>query len=60
MKKCKDCEYFHIIDRPQIIGGECWDWGRVECQKYNLISDYFSKQKLNRLTCVEGKDGEVR
>ena len=49
MSKCKDCEHFHIICQPM----EHYEAGQAECRKYNLITDFFSTQKINRLTCIE-------
>jgi hypothetical protein len=49
MRKCKDCEHFHIICQPM----EHYEAGQAECKKHNLITDFFSTQKINRLTCIE-------
>lgn len=49
MSKCKDCDHFHIICQPM----EHYEAGQAECRKYNLITDFFSTQKINRLTCIE-------
>lgn len=49
---CIECENFKILYPPMGL----YDSGRARCEKYDLIVDYLSKQKLNRLTCVEQKD----
>lgn len=49
MKKCSECEYFEIQYPP--MGN--YDSGMAKCKKHDLVVDYFSKQKLNKLTCVE-------
>ena len=48
---CIECEYFKILYPPM---GK-YDNGRAECKKYDLVVDFFSKQKLNKLTCVEDR-----
>lgn len=55
-KKCKDCEYFHIMYEPYKCSGILWDWGKVKCIKHNRVVDYASKQKIDRLECVEKTD----
>lgn len=47
--KCIDCKHFKILYPPM---GK-YDNGQAKCEKHNLIVDYFSKQKLKRLTCIE-------
>lgn len=49
MQKCIECEHFHVICQPM----EHYEAGQAECKKHNLITDYFSKQKLNNLICIE-------
>ena len=49
MKHCKDCEYFKVICQPM---GH-YEAGQAECKKHNMIVDFLSTQKLNRLICVE-------
>ena len=34
-----------------------YDSGMAKCKKHDLVVDYFSKQKLNKLTCVEEEGG---
>lgn len=48
MKYCKDCEHFKITEEP-----DGWNWGRAVCQKHDLVVDFRSRRKINRLTCVE-------
>ena len=55
-KKCKGCEHFHILYEPYKCGHILWDTGMVKCEKHNLVADYASKQKLDRLECIEEKD----
>ena len=46
--QCKDCEYFKITETPDGI-----NWGRATCTKYDLVTDFRNKRKINRLTCIE-------
>lgn len=57
MTRCKDCKDFHIRQRPIKVGRDCYDCGLAECKRYDLVVDFTSTQKLNRLTCVEDIDG---
>lgn len=50
---CKNCEHFRIECDPQIIGGECWDFGRATCSKYNLVTEFRTRHKFETLSCVE-------
>lgn len=54
--KCVDCVHFHIRQEPlrDYGGGIPWDFGLAECDLYNLVVDFASHRKLNRLTCIEG------
>lgn len=54
MKKCSECKHFEIQYPP--MGN--YDSGMAKCKKHDLVVDYFSKQKLNKLTCVE-EEGEM-
>ena len=58
--KCVDCEYFKILYGPQIIGGECWDFGKAECRKHNLEVDFRNYGKIRRLTCIEDSNGKTQ
>ena len=49
--KCNQCEHFKILFPPM---GK-YDNGQAKCEKYDLVVDFFSKQKLNRLTCIESE-----
>ena len=49
MKKCSECEHFEIQYPPMGF----YDSGMAKCEKHDLVVDYFGKQKLNKLTCVE-------
>ena len=55
MKKCKDCEHFHIDYEPL---PDHYDTGRASCKKHNLVTDFYSRRTLNRLECVEEGDEE--
>ena len=57
MTRCKDCKDFHIRQKPLKVGRDCYDCGLAECKRYDLVVDFTSTQKLNRLTCVEDRDG---
>lgn len=52
--KCTECEHFKIAYKP--IGH--FDSGMARCKKYDLVVDYISKQKLNKLVCVKDKERE--
>ena len=51
--KCKDCEYFHIIQEPLRGTGGLVDMGKVECKKYNKVIDFANNGKLNKLECMD-------
>ena len=53
---CKQCDHFKIQCEPQIIGGQCWDFGQAICQKHNLITDFKTHNKLEKLKCIEDKE----
>lgn len=53
MKKCSECEHFKILYPPMGM----YDSGMAKCEKHDLVVGYFSKQKLNNLTCVEEEGG---
>ncbi len=48
MKKCIDCEHFHIRQEPLPNN---YDSGLAECKLYGYVADFFNHRKLNRLTC---------
>ena len=59
--RCVDCPHFCIQCLP--IRGKIrgvsgfWDLGHARCNKHNLVVDFASKKKLEKLTCVkEDKD----
>ncbi len=54
--KCVDCEHFKIKYEPYKSGGVCWDFGMAECDKHNLVVDFASHRKLNKLECVESNE----
>ena len=55
--RCVDCEHFKIMCDP--IRGNIkgvpgfWDFGHAKCMKHNLVVDFASRKKLNKLQCVE-------
>ena len=51
--KCKDCEYFRVMYEPLRDDNGYMDLGRAECKKHNLIVDFLTHRKLNRLDCIE-------
>ena len=56
---CKDCEHFRIKWEPQKIGGRCVDWGQAECKKHDLVTDFKTHSKFEKLSCIEDeKEGE--
>lgn len=57
--KCKDCYHFHIRQEPIRDSGSIpWDLGMAECDLYNLVIDFASHRKLNKLECVENESGQ--
>ena len=54
--KCKDCQYFNVICQPM---GH-YESGQARCLKHDLVVDFFSTQKLNKLTCVEEDENEMQ
>ena len=50
MMKCNECEHFKILYPPL---EDNYDSGLAKCEKYDLVVDWFSKQKLNKLVCVK-------
>ena len=52
---CKDCEHFHIDYEPL---PDHYDTGRASCDKYNFITDFYDRRKINKLECVEEGDEE--
>lgn len=39
--------------RPLLSGKECWDFGKVKCEKYDLYVEFRSEIKLNKLICID-------
>ena len=58
--KCKGCYHFHIRQEPlrDSGGGIPWDFGMAECDLYNLVVDFASHRKLNKLECVWDESGQ--
>ena len=46
---CKDCPHFKITMEP-IFGV---DFGRAECKKHNLVTEFLDRRKFKWLSCVE-------
>jgi hypothetical protein len=57
LKKCYDCEYFHIRQEPLRTPGVLWDMGLAECKKTGMVVDFPNHAKLKRLECA---DEEIR
>ena len=55
--KCRDCKDFSIRYQPLKVGRDCYGCGLAKCKRYNLVFDFTSTQRLNRLTCVEDREG---
>ena len=56
--KCKDCEWFKVAYMPLRVGRDVFDSGRAVCEKHDLVCDFNSANKLNRLECVERGESE--
>lgn len=48
-KKCMECPYFHIAYPP--VKGV--DFGKAECRKHDLVTEWVTRHKLKKLVCVE-------
>lgn len=56
---CDKCKYFKILYEPLRTKGIIWDWGRVECVKHNLITDFANHGKFKQLdTCEDFESAE--
>ena len=53
--KCNECEHFKVLYPPLENN---YDSGMAKCEKYDLVVDWFSKQKLNKLVCVRSVQNE--
>lgn len=52
--KCVECPHFRIAYEPiKAADGGYWDLGLAECKKHDLVTDFTTRRKLNRLECVE-------
>ena len=51
--KCMECPHFHIMYGPIRVERCTCDTGLAKCEKYDLVVDFLSERKLNRLTCVD-------
>lgn len=51
---CKNCEYFNILYEPM----KDVDFGKAECKKHNLITDFLDHKKFGWLSCIE--DGKMK
>lgn len=47
-KLCKDCPHFHI----QCEYKNPYEWGEAFCDKYDLITDFRTKNKFQTLNCI--------
>lgn len=57
IKRCVGCESFRILYEPiKDPQGGCWDSGLARCDKHDLVCDFTSARKLNRLVCVEEQE----
>jgi len=52
-KLCKDCEHFEILYEPLMSGGQCWDWGKAHCKKYDAYVDFINHNKFKWVSCIE-------
>ena len=57
--RCVDCEHFEIICDPvkTKVPRAIWELGQCICKKHKLVNEWLSKRTINRLTCVEDKEG---
>lgn len=53
MKICKGCKYFKIIQQPLRVGEDIYDYGMAKCKKHDLVIDFSSMRKVNRLSCAD-------
>lgn len=53
--KCVECPYFKIAYEPIKADEGYWDFGRAECKKHDLVTDFYSHSKLHKLECMDSK-----
>ena len=61
IKRCKDCEHFHIKYQPKQYERLFTDFGQAACDKYDLVVDFKTNKKFDTLYCIksEVEDGKV-
>ena len=52
---CKDCPHFKIIMEPV----KDVDFGRAECKKHNLVTEFLDHRKFKWLSCIEKENAYV-
>ena len=56
---CAECEHLKIVIQPLRGKEGCYELGRAECKKYDLVTDFLNMGKFKRMTCPEEcKEGE--
>ena len=58
--RCTECPHFRIAYNPIRCNGELLDTGLAKCEKNDLVVDFLSERKLNRLTCVDEEREECQ
>ena len=51
--KCRDCEHFKVLYEPMRTGMGYTELGQAHCDKHDMVVDFMSYGKLNKLECVE-------
>lgn len=55
---CKDCEHFRIRYEPLKVGKDIWDFGMAQCDKYQMVVEFASRRKINKLKCIDDEKEE--
>jgi len=55
VKRCKDCEHFHIKYQPKHYEGLFTDFGQAACDKYDLVVDFRTNKKFDTLYCIKSE-----
>ena len=58
IKRCKDCEHFHIKWEPKHYKGLFTDFGQAACDKYDLVVDFRTNKRFDTLYCIKSEAEE--
>ena len=58
---CTECKYFKVLNEPYRTTGVLWDFGRVCCEKHDLIKDFSNEGQFKNLKpCAYYEDFKER